>query len=118
MDLTQCGYVGQVPVYLDERALGDYADHCRRRDHRVAREELATHHDAFGVDFLNRKDPDIVLQFAAAQLLDPGSKTLVAVVRATGPPGSGWIKLDLRVRDSHKSIGITPVERFGEPTSQ
>jgi hypothetical protein len=32
LDLAQGGYVGQVPVDFDERALGDDADHGRRRD--------------------------------------------------------------------------------------
>jgi hypothetical protein len=117
-DLTERGYLGQVPVDLDERILGEYPDHRRTRDHRVAQEELATHHDSSSVDFLNLKDPDMVLESAALQLLDPRAKTFVALVRAAGASGSGWMKLDLRVRDRDKSLRVTPVERFSEPTSK
>jgi hypothetical protein len=77
----------------------------------------ATHDYASGVDFLNINDSDLVLQSAVVEVLDPCAKTLVATVRAAGPSGSSRIELDLRVRDRNQSIRITPVERFGEPTS-
>jgi hypothetical protein len=58
-----------------------------------------------------------VLPTTALQLLDPRAEALVAVVRAAGPSGSGRMELDLGVRDRHQTVGITPVERFGKPTS-
>ncbi len=118
MDVTERRCVGQVPMDLAERTVGDHADHRRTRDDRAAGEELATHHDAPGVEFLNVEDSDLMLQAAAVQLVDPRAKTVVAAVCAAGSAGSGRMELDLRVRDRDESFGITTVECFGEPTSK